>query len=233
METLKEKLTNFSYEGNNVDDLTKKFAKLAPYFLYGGYICIHDRFIVYIRRIEFYFHCESDGGIKDDIVYHRNNPEIYPVGMDLPYFEPISFHAHTSGIDIAFENKHYSFRASALIRAYEIYDKENGKYLEVINGKWNYSDLPAKNSKSLYLYDIFNGFGNNKEIEWIDAPSIYLANHKELILDKRENVYLISKPKVLKDGSVVPCKWDKPEYKEPRERKWSFERQEFIPISII
>ena len=229
MNTLKQKLEEFAeWPHNTEDELTNAFKKLAPYFLYGGYIRVHNRFLVYIKCTEFYFHSETQGGIKDDIVYHRNNPDIFPNSIDLPYYEPITFHAHASGVDLAFESMFYHFRASALIRSYEIYDLKKKQFMEVIKGKWNYTDDAVVNTKSLYLYDILNGFGSNGEIEWIDDPSRYLDEHKDLIIGQRERVYLISKPKVAKDGKLIPCRWDKPEYKVPRERNWSFERKESV-----
>lgn len=64
--------------------------------------------------------------VKDPIVYHRNNK--YVEG-DVPYFNPLSLHAHTSGFDITFENEKEKYRASALIRAYEVYDTEKKCFL--------------------------------------------------------------------------------------------------------
>ena len=197
-------------------ELTSIFhEKLAPYFLYGGYIRVLDRYRIYIQRVEFYFHCENNG-IKDDIVYHRNN---YHVEGKLPYFSPFTLHAHASGFDIAFENPEKEYRASALIRAYEIYDENEieKKYLnyDKDNKKFVHSSEPAINTQSTYLYDILNGFGDAGIISWIHNPlQLYAEPAKQNIKqDRRKGVYSIDR-------------W--PDYNEPRERKWSFERNESI-----
>ena len=213
MSNLQEELSQFIYKGKRVEELTSKFEQLAPYFLYSGYIRVLGRFRVYIQRVEFYFHSETDG-IQDEIVYHRNN---YHIIGKLPYFTPITFHAHASGYDIAFENAAEQYRASALIRAYEVYDEQEHKYLKASNGKFDYTENPYTNIQSTYLYDILNGFGDAGTIEWVHKPSVLFNNHQPLKQEWRKGVY-------------VGDKWKGDEYKEPRERNWSFSRKEFIEI---
>ena len=100
VQTLKAKLENFSFEGNDIQKLTEKFQELAPYFLYDGYIKVRNDFKVFIRSIEFYFHSEANG-IHDPIVYHRNGHGLEHV----PYFPTMTLHAHNSGFDITFEKE--------------------------------------------------------------------------------------------------------------------------------
>ena len=68
-----------------LEELTAEFEKLAPVFLYGGYISVRNDYHIYIRTVEFYFHSETDSAnsVKDPIVYHRNNR--YVDGIE-PYF---------------------------------------------------------------------------------------------------------------------------------------------------
>ena len=198
--------------------------KLAPYFLYGGYIRVLDKYRIYIKCVEFYFHSEKDDGIKDDIVYHRND---YHVEGMLPYFLPFTLHAHASGFDIAFENPEKEYRASALIRAYEIYDeKDEKKYMNY--GKKDqknqkpvsmfiHSFEPQINTQSTYLYDILNGFGDAGAISWVHDLSKLFLCHETLLQNKRKGVYDKSREQ-----------WNKPEYNEPRSRQWSFSRKESI-----
>ena len=50
-----EKITSGKTE---MSDLTSEFKDLAPYFLYGGYIKVHQEYQIYIKTVEFYFHSE-------------------------------------------------------------------------------------------------------------------------------------------------------------------------------
>ena len=168
MQKLKDQLKGFSFVGNDIKSLTEEFKLLAPSFLYGGYVRVLNRYRVYIQRVEFYFHSEKNGGVKDDIVYHRNQNHVLG---EVPYFTPITFHAHASGFDIAFENRDEQYRASALIRAYEVYDEVEDKYMRVKEGKFKYCDEPFINTQSTYLYSILNGFG--------DVGEIYLDFYKK------------------------------------------------------
>ena len=232
METLKQKLEQLSLpwkksevieiEGKPIDLLTKTFCDLAPYFLNGGYILVRNRYRVYIQQIEFYFHSEQPNhiGIEDEIVYHRND---YRVQGELPYFTPITFNAHPSGYDIAFENPKEKYRASVLIRAYEIYDEQydeekypGKKFLKVENGQFVYSLEPISNNQSTYLYDILNGFGTSEDVCWIDERQH--RDSKILAPTKRKGVYKREKEEY-KD------KWKDDKYNIPRERLWRFIRE--------
>ena len=121
--TLKEHLSRFN-GAPDVESLQRMFEELAPVFLYGGYLQVRDDYHLFIRTVEFYYHSEKADGIHDPIVYHRNGRNLHVV----PYFPLMTLHAHASGFDITFENEEGAYRSSALIRAYEVKDKE-GKYL--------------------------------------------------------------------------------------------------------
>ena len=122
--TLVKFLSNFNGSSSEAE-LQKMFKNLAPVFLYGGYIQVRNEYRIYIRTVEFYFHSEKHDGVHDPIVYHRD-------GRDLeraPYFPPMTLHAHKSGYDITFESESGRYRASALIRSYEVKTRD-GKYLK-------------------------------------------------------------------------------------------------------
>lgn len=75
MEKLIEELKGFEKNINEVTneiELQYLFEKLAPAFLYGGYIKVRDDYRIYVKTVEFYFHSENENGIHDPIVYHRN-----------------------------------------------------------------------------------------------------------------------------------------------------------------
>ncbi len=74
MEKLIEKIKGFEKnikKVTNETELQNLFEKLAPAFLYGGYIKVRDDYRIYVKTVEFYFHSEKENGIHDPIVYHR------------------------------------------------------------------------------------------------------------------------------------------------------------------
>ena len=161
-QTLKERLENFSFEGNDIAKLTKEFQELAWYYLYSGYIKVRNEYKVYIRSVEFYFHNEENG-IHDPIVYHRNGHGFEYV----PYFPTMTLHAHNSGFDITFEKG--GCRVSALIRSYDVWNGHN--YLRWDTKKKMFTACLANdctNTQSTYLYTIINGFSldNSNDIVW-------------------------------------------------------------------
>lgn len=199
MESLKEKLIDFEseiQENINEDKLQGLFEKLAPAFLYGGYIQVRNDYRVYIKTVEFYFHSETENGIKDPIVYHRNNRS---VEGNIPYFPLMSLHAHASGFDITFESTNKHFRASVLIRDYEvkgrdkddkevyfIWDKENELF--VTSQKYDY------NEQSTYLYALLNGFNisedNTNKVLWEDDFQDKQLKKDDIKANIRKNVPL-------------------------------------------
>lgn len=219
METLIESLKQFEEKANTVSNETELqsiFKDLAPAFLHGGYIQVHDEYRVFIRTVEFYFHSEKENGIHDPIVYHRNGKDLEKV----PYFPLMTLNAHASGFDITFESETKEYRASALIRSYEVIDR-NGVYLkwektEEGDAMFKKSTDYGFNTQSTYLYALLNGFalGNDNDIKWVDSPRI---QSKPLIEKPRRNVFQY----VENEGKYIKT--------EKRcERKWSFTRDEQV-----
>ena len=216
-----DKLKEFEKDINKIhseEDLQKIFYNdLAPAFLYGGYIDVRGDFKVYIKTVEFYFHSETPDGIHDPIVYHRNGRDL----EEAPYFPLMSIHAHSSGFDITFESKIKKYRASALIRSYEIIDtrdKGNEKYLKWKSGnnKFVKSDDYDFNTQSTYLKAVLNGFAfkNDNDIIWEDVPRVKTMDLK---VKTRQNV-LKSKNDFVYDKIIG----------EKCTRNWSFTREEKI-----
>ena len=211
METLIESLKQFEKKANTVSNETELqsiFKELAPAFLYGGYIQVHDEYRVFIRTVEFYFHSEKENGIHDPIVYHRNGKDF----VNVPYFPLMTLHAHSSGFDITFESEAEQYRASALIRTYEVKDKD-GKYLVWNKEKSMFEKTTdyGYNTQSTYLYALLNGFslGNSNNVKWIDAPRKQSSSTME---KKRQNVYQFDS-----ERNKVKCN-----------RNWSFTRIEQV-----
>ena len=187
---LEEKYDNVSYKEK---ELQRIFRELAPAFLYGGYIKVRDDYKVYIRTVEFYFHSEKPDGIHDPIVYHRNIRDFNGnIVSNIPYFPIMSLNSHDSGYDITFESETEQYRASVLIRSYEVKDKE-GQYLE-----WDKKSMFVKhptykfNTQSLYLRKLLNGFslGNTNDINWENSP---ITMPQNITPNPRKNVALYRK----------------------------------------
>ena len=199
---------------SNKKELDKYFSDLAPAFLYGGYININNMYKVYIKTVEFYFHSEMSNGIHDPIVYHRNGNGL----AKMPYFPLMTLHAHNSGYDITFESETYKFRASALIREYEV-KNEDGKYL-----KWNANKKIFEaanycfNTQSTYLYVLLNGFPlvETNDIRWVDEDVLRPMN-LGMIKKPRKNVYKYE----CVEGKFIRTK-------QRCERMWSFTRKDIL-----
>ena len=217
MEKLIEKLKSFEGKIRKVTneiELLSIFAELAPAFTYGGYIKVRDDYRVYIKTVEFYFHSEKAYGIHDPIVYHRNGRDL----KEATYFPFMSLHAHSSGFDITFESKVEGYRASALIRSYELVDMQDGKFLRWDTKKRMFvkSDKYCCNIQSTYLYALLNGFslGNENDIRWIDEPR---EQTKIIIQKPRQNVF------------QSMSEWEYIKIKGKRcKREWSFTRDDRI-----
>ncbi len=216
MEKLIESLKQFEQKVKLVSDeaeLQSIFKELAPAFLYGGYIQVRNDYRVYIRTVEFYFHSEKDSGIHDPIVYHRDGKDLEKA----PYFPLMSLHAHNSGFDITFESKTGEYRASALIRSYEVKDMGKKCFLKWDTEKCRFvtSDKYCYNTQSTYLKAVLNGFafGNDNDIIWKDDSRVQSTPLTE---KTRQNVFQYE----YKGGFIKT---------EKRcNRKWSFTREDYV-----
>lgn len=221
MKDLETKLKEFAPQSES--ELNKVFLDLAESFLYGGYISVKDqkgeeRYRIYLRTVEFYCHHEdkdqdkkNSALPKDPIVYHRNGK--YVEG-EVPYFPLMAFHAHASGFDITFEKQELQLRSSALIRAYEVYDVQCGKFLTYSREhkkfvKCDENKKERVNSQSTYLYDFLNGFIGDS-VKWVDAVR---SKKQDLKIAPRKNVFKYN-------GEVKTTKKDI--------RPWNFTREEEI-----
>ncbi len=172
--TLRNELTKFKSSlmevhaagENNPNKMSELFVPIARKLLFGGYFEVSsgDKVVrrIFPYTVEFYYH-EEEGQVKDYIVYHRNsdNPSKDPIEP----FQINTFHTHLSGIDVTFEGKDEKgvFRASALIRAYQVINGETG--IPSISGE----DQPEINPHSTYLYnDLFMGIDieNGIQVKW-------------------------------------------------------------------
>lgn len=204
-------------------ELADLFRPVARQLLFGGCFEVYSKGKlvrrVYPHTVEFYYHEESDGGLKDYIVYHRNKVRIKDGKATLeepPYFEAGAINAHQSGIDITFESPEGQYRASALIRAFR-YEKD-GK--EIID------------TRSTYLYDhLFTGVEMPITIRWKSSKEP--VQGLELYQGYRVNVFKYEK-QLGGDGKPI---WSQP--KEPDRRPWAFsttpfkEKLRYIPKKAV
>lgn len=142
---------------------------------------------IYPTAIELYYHEEGDNRFKDPIMYHTNDRKNYDYyiekdgrlkesksktpnyfdrrGIDcLPYFPVGSLNPHSSGIDVTFENPKERYRASFLIREYNLYFYNKSVPCE-------HNPVLVKNSTDIYDDMIINGIPlfDADWIEWIEG----------------------------------------------------------------
>ena len=127
------------------------FPKVATQFLYGGYLLINGKEKLYLREIEFYF-LNLDGSIQEEKMYRKKLP-------DNEWLKTGTLFSHNSGIDITFEDhQNHKFRASILIRAFDLFDMENHPII-------------VDEGRSLSVYDILLSRSNifdGVSIKWVD-----------------------------------------------------------------
>ncbi len=206
---LKEALSLFQGANGNETNLTEQFSHLVKYFLYSGYLLINSKTKVYLRDIEFYYH-EEIGSVKDPIMYHRNTKR----NKDVKYFPLGLLNAHESGIDITFENEKKQYRASILIRGFNIIEEE--------------ATLPVEyNRHSTHIYEALFMQASLLEgihIEWIHEPVTPYQNDR-IETAVRVNVCKFDEngyKKAYKEGSGSPTENNK--YTQD-ERQWRFIRR--------
>lgn len=140
------------------------FNPCAQYILAGCFRVYNGntKRIIHPTAIELYYHEEGADGFKDPIMYHtqdRKAPYLTSRGISaLPYFPIGSMNPHTSGIDITFENPSAQYRASFLIREYELICDDG-------------SPISVKNSTDIYDDLLINGItlDDTDWIEWCDG----------------------------------------------------------------
>ena len=139
-----------SGEEQKLASLNEQFCVMAKELLYGGCFRIDSDKYLYFDDIEFYYHEENEGGLKDPIMYHTNMNE--GRGNEIPYFEMGRLHLHTSGVDVTFENEEKHYRASFLIRGFHVNDKEYDPHSTHVYNEMLYMGVPL---------------GKPIEIEWV------------------------------------------------------------------
>ena len=123
--------------------LLPAFRQIAAKLLYGGHFIVKDNSGDIVRRVflhtvEFYYHEENDGAVKDYIVYHRNPDDPQKKPNPLPSYPIGSLHTHVSGVDITFEDNENpdnpKYRASVLVRAFRVEEVKRIPGLAFIQG---------------------------------------------------------------------------------------------------
>lgn len=216
---LKKQIALFYHSDKKLEERMKGLAKV---FLFGGYINVRDQYHIYLRTIEFYYH-EEEGDVKDPIMYHRNN---YTVAGEIPYFKTLSFNSHDTGVDITFENAQKKIRASVLIRAYEVLDVKNKKWLfwNIEKQQFQAHEEGRKllyNTQSMYVKKFLNGFATESkpDIYWVDVPYIEEMIDAEISQVKRQGIYISSSEEKYKPNKT-----------ERDERLWGFRREKDITL---
>ena len=152
-------VTNIKLDSEKRVILSKQFSELATKIFNTGYFEVNGCRRIYPTVIEFYYHEEVEGGLLDPIMYHTNlnnkeQVDYYPFG---------SFNFHVSGLDVTFEKKD-EYRASFLIREYDVYSLKNGVWFK-----------DKSECRSTYIYEdmlmglsVFDGIS----ICWVTEKSV-------------------------------------------------------------
>lgn len=174
---------------NYADVIAECFIPCAKYILAGHFKVTKGDSIrnIYPTAIELYYHEEGSGRFKDPIMYHTNDRKLSEHedyfskrGIpELPYFPFGSFNPHTSGIDVTFENQNEHYRASFLIREYDV---------EYLNREGAGKKLHVKNSTDIYDDMLLAGIPivETDWIEWCDGERA--LNEEEIVRKWRKNV---------------------------------------------
>lgn len=169
--SLTEALLRFRGAEGKEENLLEQFTVLADYFFHQGYIAVNDSRRIYLRDIEFYYH-EEGGLIKDPIMYHRNT-----FAIECPYLPVGSLYPHVSGIDITFENPEKAYRASVLVRGYNLIEGD--------------ASIPSNyETRSTYFYEaLLCGcpLSDGLRLTWVPAP---VLGDDEIVCSSRRNVAL-------------------------------------------
>lgn len=147
-------------EQAKMNKLYDQFCKMSKELLYGGYFLIEENKRLYLDDIEFYYHEELPGGLKDPIMYHTNDNE--GKKKPLPYFEMGRLNLHTSGVDVTFENEEKHYRASFLIRGFHVGNEDYDPHSTHIYNEMLYMGLPL---------------GKPIEIVWVSEAQDYKDNY--------------------------------------------------------
>jgi len=159
-------------EEERLESLETAFQQIAGKLLYGGYFVVTNEFNemvrrVYLHNVEFYYHEEGNGVVKDYIVYHRNPEDPAKKPNPLPSFPIGSLHTHVSGVDITFEDNknpaNPAYRASVLVRAFQV---------EVVKEVAGVSFPQGVDERSTYFYNALfmgvNVLDGRVSVHWCD-----------------------------------------------------------------
>ena len=196
------------------------FQPIAKYVLNKGYFCIGDEYCIGLRAVELYYNEEGDGLFKDPIMYHTDarTPEyLSKGGFKYDYFKFGSLNLHTSGVDVTFE-KENEYRASFLIREFEVFKWENGKKVTLV----------ADEKCSTFIFDYMFPKGISTEtlgqISWKEYKPGQEAGTDDPEPSSRQGVC-----KYEKEGNIYKYDDEKKRYKKLEKtkchRQWRFRRK--------
>lgn len=209
--TLQQALKHFTLNDdtrkNILDGLVsapEEFEQIARLALSGWFLVKTPDKDIIVRPtcVEFYYHEEWEGGIKDYIVYHRNSKDaskaVFPLGV---------LHNHVSGIDITFEqgaDAKQAVRASMLIREFEIEGRNEDRSTQLYEALYQQSS-------------IFDGVS----VKWVDGEKTV-----EVSSFPRKNVALYDRSGnkiAASENSGQPFTEDKKYIQD--QRRWQFKRK--------
>lgn len=242
-----------AFSNSDSQSVEDRFMNIAKEIILGGHFevtyrdsegDIHTKY-VYVVDVEGYYFDEKNiyDETNDWIVYHRTHyssskepqkPDYLPIG---------SLNLHDSGIDITFENKTKNYRASMLLRSFQVYDKIPTERCE--------KDV---DERSTYMYDALFPFNKpigcddsytwNYKIVWMqtDQPDEEVKNRIKTTVRKNVAKYQWVDGKKANKGETkfkepqkVPFEEGKHElktengnYAQDEKKKWRFFDENFM-----
>lgn len=200
MDSLKDIITSFKVnpedERNllNSNEAPKAFYEVAECMLAGHFLVTDGHKDVLVRPtvLEFYYHEEKNGGVKDPIVYHKTPKS---AKTQKPLIPTGFLHNHVSGIDLTFEHENDGLvRASVLIREFRVElpfsEPSDDVERDMIGSMKAFSITPGvddDHSTRLYaaLFSSFSVFGDGFNVKWKDGDSPVAVE----FIAPRKNVY--------------------------------------------
>lgn len=167
-----------SEASHSEDDLNIEFSDIARELIFGGLFKVTykdadgEKRLRCIRIVDaegYYFDDRNADGVRDWIMYHRDVWKRGSIDPVSPAYLPVgTFYLHNSGVDLTFESKKHGYRASMLLRSYQMKGVDNEfAVLEFNDLVWS----EAVQSHPTYLYDdmlsVISPFDDETSIEWL------------------------------------------------------------------
>ncbi len=214
-------------QAKDTEQLSELFRPIAEELICNGHFVINNQRKIFLTDLEFYYHEENGAKtidnrplIKDPIMYHTYEHEKNVKAIEkeastlpddnkdlaVPYFQAGSLNLHNSGIDITFENQEKKYRASVLIRGYEV-------------------EGESEEHRSTYIYEaMFMNITLPMSIEWAAEQNPNHQVFKERFTRQNVAAYDENNIKIAGSKGSPESFSSNGKYYKQCQRKWRFKR---------